>query len=148
MKKLMAVALCSLTVCSISAQKTNVEAAKKLAGKIDKVEEARALLNEAKTNAETSADPNTYFIAGKVEFDAFDKASAKQKINPNDKDVNPLNMSQQVLNGFADMEKVIELDTQDPKQKLAKDAIKKINAHFNDYYTAAGTFYNEKKYYP
>lgn len=144
----MAVALCSLTVCSINAQKTNVEAAKKLAGKIDKVEEARALLNEAKVNAETSADPNTYFIAGKVEFDAFDKASAKQKINPNDKDVNPLNMSQQVLNGFAEMEKVIELDTQDPKQKLAKDAIKKINSHFNDYYTAAGTFYNEKKFYP
>ncbi|MDE6297175.1 MAG: hypothetical protein K2L89_04950, partial [Muribaculaceae bacterium] len=148
MKKIIAVALCSLTVCSISAQKANVEAAKKLAGKIDKVEEARTLLGDAKSNPETANDPLTYSVAGDVEFKAFDKANLKRSTNPNDKDVNPLNMAEQLVNGYNDMLKVIELDTQDPKAKLAKDAIKKINSHYADYYDGALTFYQEKKYYP
>lgn len=148
MKKILTLALCSMTVCSISAQKVNVDAAKKLAGKIDKVEEARTLINEAMENPETATDPNTYFIAGKVEFDALDKAKAKQKINPNDKDVNMLNMAEQAVNGYMNMVKVMPLDNVDPKQKLSTDAKKKINAHYEDYYTAAGTFYNEKKFYP
>lgn len=148
MKKILTIALSAMTVCSVSAQIANVDAAKKLSGKIDKVTEARTLLEQAKNNPETASDPNTYFISGKVEFDAYDKAKSKSAINPNDKDVNPLNMSEQVVNGYKNMKKVIELDTQDPKAKLAKDAAKRINAHFNDYYTAAGTFYNEKKFYP
>ncbi|MDE6409507.1 MAG: hypothetical protein K2K81_04600 [Muribaculaceae bacterium] len=148
MKKILTVALCSMAVCSLNAQKVNVDAAKKLAGKIDKVEEARALINEAKANDETKNDPNTYFIAGKIEFDAFDKAAAKQKINPNDKDVNPLNMAEQVVNGYNNMIQVFPLDTQDPKAKLSNDAKKKINGHFEDYTNAAVTFYNEKKFYP
>lgn len=148
MKKILTIALCSMTVCSISAQKATVDAAKKLAGKIDKVAEARALINEAKDNPETATDPNTFFIAGKIEFDALDKAKAKQKINPNDKDIDLLNMAEQAVNGYMNMVQVIPLDNVDPKQKLANDAKKKINAHYEDYYTAAGTFYNEKKFYP
>lgn len=148
MKKILTVALCSMTICSLNAQKVNVDAAKKLAGKIDKVEEARAMINEAKLNDETKNDPNTYFIAGKIEYDAFDKAAQKQKLNPQDKDVNPLNMAEQVVNGYNNMLQVFPLDTQDPKAKLSNDAKKKINSHYDDYTNAAVTFYNEKQYYP
>lgn len=149
MKKILTVTLCSMAVGSMCAQVANVEAAKKLAGKIDKVELARQLVEEAKQNPETSNDPNTYFIAGKVEFDAFDKAASKQKLNPQDKDVNPLNMAIQALKGYENMSKVLEFDSSDPKvQKLAKDAIKKINAHYQDYNNSGATFWNEKKYFP
>ncbi len=148
MKKILTVALCSMAVCSLNAQKTNVDAAKKLSGKIDKVEEARGLINEAKTNDETKNDPNTYFIAGKIEFDAYDSAKKKQMFNPQDKDVNPVNMSTQVVNGYNELIQVIPLDKQDPKQKLTKDALKMINSHFEDYNIAGGTFYQNEMVYP
>ena len=147
MKKILTLTLCSLTVCSMSAQKQAVDAAKKLAGKVDKIEEARALINEAKANSETANDPNTYFIAGKIEYDAYDKSKAKLAINPGDNSVNPLNMAQQVVNGYKNMVQVMPLDS-DPKKKLSNDAIKRLNSHFDDYNIAAVTFYNEKQYYP
>ena len=147
MKKILTLTLCSLAVCSMSAQKQAVDAAKKLAGKVDKIEEARALINEAKANSETASDPNTYFIAGKIEYDAYDKSKAKLAINPGDNSVNPLNMAQQVVNGYKNMVQVMPLDS-DPKKKLSNDAIKRLNSHFDDYNIAAVTFYNEKQYYP
>ncbi|MDE7412869.1 MAG: hypothetical protein K2N05_03635 [Muribaculaceae bacterium] len=153
MKKLFSFALCSLALCSVNAQKTNVDAAKKLSGKIDKIEEARALINDAKENPETSKDPFTYFTAGKIEFDAFDSAKRKQALNPNDKDVNPLNMGQQLINGYNNMVLVMPLD-QEPnekgeiKPKYTKDALKQINGHFDDYWNGALAFYQEQKYYP
>lgn len=146
MKKILTIALCSMTVCSLNAQKINVDAAKKLAGKVDKIEEARSIINEAKNNEETKNDPNTYFIAGKIEYDAFDKSKLKQATNP--KDVNPIEMAQEVVNGYYNMMQVMPLDTQDPKAKLSNEAIKKINSHYDDYTNAAVAFYNDKKYYP
>lgn len=148
MKKILTIALCSMAICSLNAQKANVDAAKKLAGKIDKIEEARALINDAKSNDETKNDPNTYFIAGEIEYKAFDDAKRKQQYDPKHKDVNPINMANQVVNGYNNMIQVIPLDTQDPKQKLSKEAIKRMNSHYEDYTNAAVTFYNEKQYYP
>ncbi|MDE6866459.1 MAG: hypothetical protein K2J23_03605 [Muribaculaceae bacterium] len=153
MKKILTLALASLAVCSVNAQKANLDAAKKLAGKIDKVEEARALLKAAKENPETAEDPYTYFLAGKVEFDAYDNANMKRMINPNDKDVNPLNMANQIVNGYQNMLEVMPRDKQpnakgEIKPKYTKDAIKALNTHFNDYFNAGGTLYNEQQYYP
>lgn len=153
MKRIATIALCSLAFCSVNAQKANVDAAKKLAGKIDKVEEARTLINAAKADAETAEDPYTYFLAGKIEYDAYDNAYRKQVINPNDKDVNLLNMAAQLVNGYKNMLEVLPRDKQpnakgEIKPKYTKDALKAINSHFNDYFGAGGTFYNEHKYYP
>lgn len=100
MKKILTIALCSLAVCSVSAQKSVVDQANKLAGKIDQIGQARELIQQAINNPETQNDARTYYTAGKIEFDAFDKAYGKQMINPQDKDVNPLEMGQELINGY------------------------------------------------
>mgnify|MGYP000759607749 FL=1 len=90
MKKLLTFALCLTAIGSMSAQKSNVEAAKKLSGKPDQIAEARELINKAIENPETANDAQTYYIAGKIEFDAFNKDLATSMINP--AAVDPLNM--------------------------------------------------------
>lgn len=153
MKKMITLALTALAVCSVSAQKANVDQAKKLSGKIDQIEAARQLIDAAKQDPSTANDPLTYYIAGKIEFDAYDNAVKKQMFNPNDKDVNPLNMSEQLLNGYKAFIEMMPLD-QVPnekgqvKPKYTKDAESKLNGHYNDYFTAGGTFYNSQKYFP
>ncbi|MDE7343374.1 MAG: hypothetical protein K2N19_05090, partial [Muribaculaceae bacterium] len=69
MKKVITMALCIAAVGSMSAQKANVDGAKKLSGKFDKIEEARNLIKQAMENPETANDANTYYVAGKIEFD-------------------------------------------------------------------------------
>ena len=64
MKKFLTIALCFAAACSMCAQKAVVDQAKKLSGKIDKIEEARNLIKQAAANPETANDVNTYFIGG------------------------------------------------------------------------------------
>lgn len=52
MKKFLTFALCMAAVGSMSAQKAVVDQAQKLAGKSDKISEARALINQAIANPE------------------------------------------------------------------------------------------------
>ena len=111
MKKLFTIALCFAAVGTMSAQKSVVDQAQKLAGKADKVAEARALIEQAKNNPETSSDVQTYYVAGKIEFDAYDNALKKQMINPNDESVNPLEMAGQLVNGYKEFAKALPLDS-------------------------------------
>lgn len=153
MKKMITLALAALAVCSVSAQKANVDQAKKLSGKIDQIEEARKLIDAAKQDPTTANDPLTYYIAGKIEFDAYDNAVKKQMFNPNDKDVNPMNMGEQLLNGYKAFIEMLPLDQMPNekgqiKPKYTKDAESKLNGHYNDYFNAGGTFYNSQKYFP
>lgn len=140
-------------VGSMSAQKTVVAQAKKLSGKTDKIEEARALINQAIANPETANDVQTYYVGGKIEFDAYDDGLKKLMINPDDKSVNASEMSQQLVNGYKMFVKALPLDSLPDakgqvKPKNSKDMYGKLFGHFNDYFNAGGTFYNEKKYYP
>ena len=151
MKKVFTMALCALAVCSASAQKANVDQAKKMTGDIAKVAEARQLINQAMTNPETQNDPQTYFVAGNIEYGAYDKAFLKKSINPDDKDVNDLNMAEQIINGYKNMVKVLPLDQLPDakgkvKPKYTKNALKQINDHFNDLWAAGSTFFTNKKY--
>lgn len=153
MKKILTLALCVAAIGSLSAQKTNVDMAKKLSGKADKLTEARALINEAINNPETASDVNTYFVGGKVEFDAYENAVKKRMINPKDESIDPLAMAEQLVNGYKMYVKALPLDSTpnakgEVKPKFSKDIIKTLNGHFNDYFNAGGTFYNDKKYYP
>ena len=121
MKKLFTIALCFAAVGTMSAQKSVVDQAQKLAGKADKVAEARALIEQAKNNPETSGDVQTYYVAGKIEFDAYDNALKKQMINPNDESVNPLEMAGQLVNGYKEFAKALPLDSvPDAKGKAVK----------------------------
>ncbi|MCM1490775.1 MAG: hypothetical protein NC095_08115 [Muribaculum sp.] len=151
MKKLLTFALCMAAVCSMSAQKANVEAAKKLAGKPESIAEARDLINKAIQDPETANDAQTYYIAGKVEFDAYDKELTTSMINP--ASVDPLKMGEELINGYNQFVKALPLD-QVPNEKgkvkprFTKDIISKLKGHANDYYKAGADFYNAQKYYP
>lgn len=153
MKRFLTLALCMATIGAMSAQKQVVDQAKKLAGKTDKIEEARALIKQAMENPETANQANTYVVAAKIEQDAYDKARTAQMINPNDDKIDPLAMSTQLINGYNYYMKALPLDSipnekGQVKPKFSKDIIATINANFNDFFNAGGQFYNNKKYYP
>lgn len=151
MKKLATGILCGLVALSGFAQKANVDQAKKLIGKVDKIGEARSLIQEAMKNPETANDPNTYYIAGKIEWEALAKNRLTQAITP-DK-VDPVEMGNELLNGFDYFLKVLPLD-QIPnekgqvKPKFTKEIQKKIAEADNDFFNAGAVFYSANKFYP
>lgn len=151
MKKLLSLSLCALACISASAQVATVEQAKKLAGKPDKIEEARALIKQALNNPETANQAQTYFVAGKIEWDAYDKNFAKQLTNPDG--VNPIDMGNELINGYNYFMQVFPLDELpnekgEIKPKYTKDLQKKISEKTNNFYDTGINFYNNKQYYP
>lgn len=146
MKNFIILTLCGVAALSAGAQLTNVEAAKKLAGKTDKIEEARTIIQEAIANPETATSPMTYYIAGKIEWDAFDKNAAKQQTNPDG--VNPIDMSNQLLNGYDYYMMVFPLEQNEAKPKYTKELQKKISEKTNKFWDAGANFFNAGKYYP
>ncbi len=153
MKKILAIALGAATVVSVSAQKETVAQAGKLAGKIDKIEEARALIKQAAENAETANDVNTWYTAGKIEYGAFDEAFKKRAINPDDAAADPIAMGTELVNGYNYFIKALPLDSVpnakgEIKPKHSKDMIAKMNNHHNDYFNYGGELFNNKHYYP
>lgn len=153
MKKILTMALCLTAVGSMSAQKDVVDQAAKLSGKIDKIADARALINQAASNAETANDVRTYYVAGKIEYDAFDEAFKKRAINPDDAAVNLVDMANELVNGYNYFLKALPLDSipnekGQVKPKNSKDMIGKINGHHADYFNYGGEMFNSKHYYP
>lgn len=153
MKKLLALSLCLATAGSLCAQKAVVANAAKLAGKTDKLKEARSLINDAMHNPETSQDPNTYFTAGEIEFKAYDNGKKAGAVNPSDPAADPMTLSQELLNGYKYYMQALPFDElPDAKGKVNPKFTKKIAANLatraNDYFNAGGTFYNGKKFYP
>lgn len=151
MKKLMTFALCFAAIGSMSAQKANVEAAKKLSGKPEKIEEARSLINEAMQNPETANDAQTYFIAGKIEFDTFDKDFTNSMINP--ASVDAVKMGQNLLNGYNNYVKALPLAAVPNEKgkvdtKTPKNIVNTLKGHANDYFKAGADFFNAQKVYP
>ena len=137
MKKLMTFALCFAAVGSMSAQKANVDAAKKLSGKPDKIEEARSLIQQAMENPETANDAQTYFIAGKIEFDAFDKDLTNSMINP--ASVDNVKMGQNLINGYHNFVKALPLAAVPNEKgkvdtKTPKSIVSTLKGHANDYF--------------
>lgn len=149
MKKLITLAFCSMALLTAGAQKANVEQAKKLSGKTDKIEEARSLIKEAIANPETSGEALTFYTAGKIEWDAYDKNSAKQMVNP--ESVNPVDMAQELINGYNYFIQVFPLD-QIPnekgeiKPKYTKELQKKIAEKQANFWDNGAVLFNEKLY--
>lgn len=153
MKKILTIALCLSAAGMMSAQKAVLDQAAKLSGKIDKIADARALIKQAESNSETANNVQTYYVAGKIEFDAFDEAFKKRAINPDDPAVNIVDMGTELVNGYNLFLKALPLDSlPDEKGKVkakhSKDMISKINGHHNDYFNYAGEMFNAKHYYP
>lgn len=153
MNKFMLAAFCLTVAGGMSAQKINVDNAKKLSGKFDKIEEARNLIKQAMEDPSTSNDANTYFVAGKIEFDAYDKGLQTAMIKPDDPSANPVTMAQELLNGYEYFLKALPLD-QVPnekgeiKPKHTKNIINTIAGHNGDFFKAGSDMYNAGQYYP
>lgn len=153
MKNLFVIALCAAAISPAMAQKQVVDNAAKLSGKFDKLEEARGLINQAMSNPETANDARTYFVAGELEFDAFDNGIKARMINPEAPAADPLAMGTEILKGYEWYLKALPLDSiPDAKGKVnpkySKKIISKIAGHASDFFNAGGTFYNAKKVYP
>ncbi|MDE5875991.1 MAG: hypothetical protein K2H47_00570 [Muribaculaceae bacterium] len=151
MKKFFSLALCLAAVCSMSAQKQNVDQAAKLSGKSDKLAEARELIKAAMEDPETKNDARTYFVAGKIELDAFDNGYKAQMINPDN--ANTDEMGQQLLNAYGYFLQALPLDSVPDakgsiKPKFSKDIVSKLAGHHQDFGNAGVNFFNSKKFYP
>ena len=153
MKKFMTIALCLAALGSASAQKANVDDAKKLSGKFDKIGEARSLIQQAMKDPSTANEANTYYVAGKIEFDAYDKGLQAGMINPQDPSADPVTMATELLNGYEYFMKALPLDSVPDekgkvKPKVSKDIVGKLAGHTNDYFQGAASLYENKKYFP
>ncbi|MBD5176672.1 MAG: hypothetical protein K2M56_09300 [Muribaculaceae bacterium] len=151
MKKLMTLALCVATVGTMSAQKENVDAAKKLSGKPDKIEDARNLIKQAIADPSTANDALTYYTAGKIEFDAFDKQFQSAMINP--ESVDKAKMAEELLNGYNYFLQAVPLDQVpnakgEVKPKYTKDIVNKLAGHSIDYFNGGGAMWEAKRFYP
>lgn len=152
-KKTLTFALCAATAFGAFAQKEAVDRASKMAGKLKDLTEARATIKGAMENPETANEARTYFVAGKIEFDAYDAAKNKLSVNPQDKDVDLSDLGNQLNSGLLYFLKAIPLDSVpnakgQVKPKHIGDIVKKIAAHHNDYYTEGANYFNAQKYYP
>lgn len=150
MKKLIALALCGTAIISASAQMSTVEEAKKLAGKTDKIEQARSLIKQAIADPSTANQAITFVTAGDIEWKAYDKEKGLRMVNP-DK-VNPLEMGRELVNGFDYYIQVFPLD-QIPDEKgktnkYTKDLQKKISGKTLDFYEAGAELLSDPNYYP
>jgi len=153
MNRFLTIALCLAAVGTAGAQKANVDQANKLAGKPNELSNARNLIKQAMENPETANDARTYFVAGKIEFDAFDKATTAKMINPDDPTAKPAVMADELMNGYKYFLKALPLDSVPDekgkvKPKFSKDILGRIAGHANDFFTAGANYFNEKMYYP
>lgn len=149
MKKILTIALCLAAVGSAGAQMTNVKEAGKIASK--DINAARALLKEAMQNPETAQKSDTYYQAGKIEFDYYDKSQGQMAINP--EGVDKMEAGNSLLNGYKYYMQALPLDSLPNEKGQVKPANSKkivnaINGHFNDFYMAGAEFFNNGKYYP
>lgn len=151
MKKIIMALMCLAVAGGMSAQKKVVDSANKLVGKPDKLTEARGLINEAINNPETANDPRTYYVAGMIEWKAYDADRLNKDMGKPTMSTDT-EMAAQMLNGYKYLTKALELDAvPDAKGKTGAYATKIYNelaGHDKEFWTAGATYYNEKKFYP
>lgn len=153
MKKFLTMMLCVGSVAGMCAQTTVVKQAEKLAGKPDKLAEARGLIKQAMENPETKNDALTYFVAGKIELEAFDNGYKSKMINPDDPAASPDALGEELLGAYNYFLQALPLDSLpnekgQVKPKYSKDIINKIKGHQADFYGVGADYYNSQKFYP
>ncbi|MCH5230926.1 MAG: hypothetical protein J1F43_03940 [Muribaculaceae bacterium] len=153
MKKLMSLLLCVGATSAMFAQVTLVKQAEKLSGKADKLEEARGLIKQAMENPETKDQAYTYYVAGKIEMDAYDNGYKTKMINPADASASPDALGNELMSGYNYFLMALPLDSLPNekgqiKPKYSKDIVNRIKGHQSDFYSVGADYYNEQKYYP
>ena len=153
MKKLMTMLICLGAAAPMFSQVTLVKQAEKLSGKPDKLEEARGLIKQAMANPETQNDAYTYYVAGKIELDAYDNAYKTKMINPDDPSTNPTVMGDELIGAYNYFLKALPLDSLPNekgqiKPKYSKDMLNRLKGHPGDFFSVGADLYNAKEYYP
>ena len=153
MKKFFTIMLCLGAISPVFAQKALVDQAEKMSGKTDKLNEARGLIKQAMENPETKDQARTYYVAGKIEMDAYDNGYKTKMINPNDPSADGVVMADELMNAYNYFLKALPLDSLpnekgQVKPKYSKDILNKLKGHSSDFFDAGASYYNEKKYYP
>lgn len=153
MKKFITLMLCLGAIVPAFSQKALVDQAKKLSGKPDKLEEARGLIKQAMENPETQNNAETYYVAGKIELDAYDNGLKIRMINPDDAAAQGGVMADQMMAAYGYFLQALPLDSLpnekgQVKPKFSKDILGKIRAHAGDIFTAGADYYNEHAFYP
>lgn len=140
MKKFSLLGLCLLTLGSVSAQINLVKEVERTI-KGDNVDyvAAREQITPALTNDETKNNAQTWFVAGKLEFDCYDNLYAKKSIGQT---VDSKSIGDALINGYRFYIAALPLDTVinekgKVKTKYSKDIIKTIAGHYNDFDNAA-----------
>lgn len=150
MKKIMILALAAVATLGAGAQKQVVDQAAKLSGKSAELAQARELIRQAMADPETQNEARTYYVAGNLEFDAFDNALKAMQVGA---ESDPIEMGQELLNGYAMFIHALPLDSVPDekgkiKPKYSKDIVSKLVGHHNDYFNSGAQFYNAKMLYP
>lgn len=145
--------LCIGAATPIFAQKAIVDQAEKMSGKPAKLEEARSLIKQAIANPETAEQARTYYVAGKIELDAFDNGYKTRMINPEDPSAQGTVMADELLAAYNYFLQALPYDSipnekGQVKPKYSKDIFNKIMGHANDFFSAGADYYNDHAYYP
>ena len=153
MKKFMTMLICLGATSTFLAQTTLVKQAEKLSGKPDKLAEARNMIKEAMANPETQNDAYTYYVAGKIELDAYDNAYKTKMINPDDPSTNPIVMGDELIGAYNYFLQALPLDSLpndkgQVKPKYSKDILNRLKGHQSDFFGVGADLYNAKEYYP
>ena len=165
MKKLILILSCAiLSTSAVFAQKSALSQAKKdINGTLPpNYKSARNAINGALTNAETKDNVETWYLAGKIEYTAYDQMLGENQIKPGAS--SDIDMANAIYNGNKYFEKalpldsVLEVDNKTGQPKLDKAGNKKyktkyskeikalLYGHLNDLSVAGSTFYDEKDY--
>jgi tetratricopeptide (TPR) repeat protein len=140
MKKFQLLGLCLLACATATAQTSLVkDVERQMKSDVTKYPANLEKLQPAFTDAESSKEAYTWFVAGKGGYDYFDNQQGMKQIG---KTVDDKAMGHALINSYGYLRNALTNDTVTDakgkvKTKYSKDVIKLINTHYGDYNTAA-----------
>lgn len=149
MKKISILGFCLISAATTFAQMDAVKDAERALKSGNPDHSAiRAQITQAFTNPESKDAAQTWFVAGKNEFDLYDNLFAKKSIG---QEVNDKEIGNAILDGYKYYMTALPLDTVvnekgKVKTKYSKDIIKAITSHYNDFNNAALFLWEAKDY--
>ena len=151
MKKICVLTVGLLTAASMTAQVAVVKEAEKAFKSADSYaayQKALQAITPAFSNPETDKDAQTYWIPGKAGFKLYDDLFAKKTFG---QDVNIIDMSNALLDGYNYGMKALDVDTVvdakgKQKTKFSKDIVSQIAGHANDFLNAGAAYWEAHDY--
>lgn len=149
MKKISLLGLCLLAIGSASAQNDLVKQVERTvkAGNVDYAA-VRSEIAPALSNPETKDGAYAWYVAGKIEFDAYDNLSAKRQLG---QQVSGSEIGKAIIDGYNYYMTALPLDSVPDKKgkiktKYSRDIVKTVVAHYADFDNAARILWGEQDY--